>query len=245
MGNRFGARPALRDHRSSLLLFGAGIGLAGWSLASHQQAVAESLFGAEPVQADSTLAIAQPLGDDRWALALVERTQPGRHCWRERSDGTVHLRPEDFLRPGLCSRVQSSNSYSLRTAGQDLPSYWRLRIEPTEDRLELQAFNPSQPTPIVIGVSDKPSGTGTDETPAFRLNTGWTVEKRSYEGRLLNHLYLSNRQPLGTLLSAAAAGSGTLPVAPPPLLPARAEPGPAMPEPGQVIALQVVPFRSP
>jgi hypothetical protein len=233
----------LQRYRGPLLLILSGAVLAASAMANHPQAEAQSLFGAEPVSAGSTLAIAQRLGNDRWTLALVERLLPGRHCWREQSDGSVKLRTDDFLRPGLCSRVHSSSSYSLRAAGEDLPTTWRVRIEAVGNRLELQAFNPSQPTPIVIGVSQKPSAmaAGPDIVPSFRLNPGWGFEKRSYEGRLLSHLYLSSPQPIGAELSASRG----LPVAPPPL-PTRAEPRMLVsPQPDQVIALEVVPFRNP
>jgi hypothetical protein len=242
---RLGIDTALQRYRGPLLLMLTGAALVSSAMANHPQAEAQSLFGAEPVSSGSTLAIAQPLGNDRWTLAVVERLLPGRHCWREQSDGSVKLRTEDFLRPGLCRRVQSSSSYSLRAAGEDLPTTWRLRIEAVGNRLELQAFNPSQPTPIVIGVGQKPSanrmGAGSDIVPAFSLNPGWGFEKRSYEGRLLSHVYLSSPQPIGAELNA----SRPLLVAPPPL-PTRAEPRMLVsPQPDQVIALEVVPFRNP
>lgn len=231
---------AVQRYCGPVLLTMAGGSLAACLLAGNPQVLAESLFGAEPVPEGSILTVAQPLGDDRWTLVLVERLQPGRHCWRDQGDGSVKLRTADFLRPGLCTRAQSSSSFSLRAAGRDLPTYWRLRIEPVGTRLELQAFNPSQPTPITIGVGQKPAGDSKDTMPALRLNPGWTLEKRSYEGRLLSHLYLSSREPIGASLSA----SGELPIAPPPL-PPRAEPRTVAQEPGQVIALQVIPFENP
>ena len=236
-----------RTYRALAALSLAGIGAAAASIANAPGAGAAGIFGAEPLAEDSTVALAQPVDGTRWNLVVVERLQPGNSCWQRQGNGLVSLEPDALSNEALCSRLQSSSGYSLRAAGQDLPTPWRLRIEATGNRLELQALNPSLPAPITIGTAPLASVNPGGALPAFTLNPGWTFQKRSYEGRLLSHVYLSTRDPLA-LLQARARGQApeTNSTA---SLPATALPPLATPlrnrEPvaGQVISLQVVPFR--
>jgi len=190
---------------------------------------AAGMFQAEPLAEGSTVALAQPVDGNRWNLVVVERLQAGRGCWQRHSDGLVTLEADALSNEAGCSRLQSSSGYSLRAAGQDLRTPWRLRIEAVGERLELQAFNPGLSTPVTIGTAPIPSGVIGAALPAFSLNPGWSFQRRSYQGRLLSHVYLS---------SAAALAARR-----PPVLPALSSPQPGRdPLPGQVISLQVVPF---
>lgn len=196
---------------------------------------AAGIFGANPLADESTVALAQPVDGSRWNLVVVQRLQGSTGCWRRQDDGLVSLEPEALSNDAVCSRLQSSSGYSLRAAGQDVGMPWRLRVEPVGNRLELQAFSPSQNTPITIATAPLVNGgTGTGSgvaLPAFSLNPGWSFQQRSYEGRLLSHVYLSSQAPLTTLQSDRLSQERQ-PNTPPPLAAA-----------GQVIALQVVPFR--
>ena len=213
---------------AALALAGGGAGLVAISAAP--RAGAAALFSAEPLPDGAAIALAQPVDGDSWTLVVLERLQPGSGCWRERARGLVSLDPTAISDDSLCSRMQSSSGYSLRAADQDLPSPWRLRIEPAGNRLELQAFNPSLPNPITIGTAPRVQTGESGTLPAFRLNAGWSIQGRSYRGRRLGHIYVSSSAPLGpgpiqSLPPAAAPGRGDQAV------------------PGQVISLEVVPFR--
>ena len=230
-------------------LAAAAAAIATAALANAPVAGAAGIFGAEPLADDSTVALAQPVDGSRWNLVVVERLQPGTGCWQRQSQGLVSLEPDALSNETHCNRLQSSSGYSLRAAGQDLRSPWRLRIEAVDNRLELQAFNPSLSSPITIGTA--PLSSNASGLPAFTLKPGWSFQKRSYEGRLLSHVYLSSREPAAVLQARARgqAAGGSLAVgklvAPPAV---STNPNPAGltsrdPAPGQVIALQVVPFR--
>lgn len=236
-----------RTYRGLAALSLAGIGAAAASISNAPGAGAAGIFGAEPLAEDSTVALAQPVDGTRWNLVVVERLQPGNSCWQRQGNGLVSLEPDALSNEALCNRLQSSSGYSLRAAGQDLPTPWRLRIEAAGNRLELQALNPSLPAPITIGTAPLASVSPGGVLPAFTLNPGWTFQKRSYEGRLLSHVYLSSRDPLALLQARArgqapeASSTASLPTTalPPLATPLRNR----EPVTGQVISLQVVPFR--
>lgn len=249
-----GTSKRTRHGLGALAAGAAGIAVA--AMANAPVAGAAGIFGAEPLAEGSTVALAQPVDGTRWNLVVVERLQPGTGCWQQQGQGLVSLEPDALTNETLCNRLQSSSGYSLRAAGQDLRSPWRLRIEAVDNRLELQAFNPSLSTPITIGTA--PLSSNASALPAFTLNPGWSFQKRSYEGRLLSHVYLSSREPAAVLQARARAAGGSLTigklVAPPAVSvtaaasPTRTGPNPASlasrdPMPGQVIALQVVPFQ--
>ena len=239
----------LKRTRHGLGALAIAAGAIGTTAISHTPvAGAAGIFGAESLADDSTVALAQPVDGSRWNLVVVERLQPGSGCWQRQGNGLVTLEPEALNNDTLCNRLQSSSGYSLRAAGQDLGSPWRLRIEAVGNRLELQAFNPSLTSPITVGTA--PLSTDANALPAFSLNPGWSFQKRSYQGRPLSHVYLSSREP-AALLQARARGqaAGTL-SAPPTVglaVSSTARSSSSLtsrePVPGQVIALQVVPFR--
>ncbi len=240
---------AKRTYRALAALSLAGIGAAAGSMAHGPVAAAAGIFGAEPLADDSTVALAQPVDGTRWNLVVVERLQPGTSCWQRQANDLVSLEPEALSNESLCNRLQSSSGYSLRAAGQDLAVPWRLRIEANGNRLELQALNPSLPGTILVGTAPLANVTPGGALPAFTLSPGWTFQKRSYQGRLLSHVYLTTRDPVA-LLKARARGqaptAGGLPTAalPPLATPQRTTPlRTREPAAGQVISLQVVPFR--
>lgn len=237
-----------RTYRALTALCLAGLGAAATSMASAPGAGAAGIFGAEPLANDSTVALAQPVDGTRWNLVVVERLQAGNGCWQRQANGLVSLEPDALSNEAACNRLQSSSGYSLRAGDQDLSAPWRLRIEAVGNRLELQALNPSLPAPITIGIAPLPRRVDAAALPAFSLNPGWSFQKRSYEGRLLSHVYLSTPEPLGQL-QARSRDQASEPVArnslsnaaglPPLASPLRNQ----EPQPGQVISLQVVPFR--
>ena len=131
-----------------------------------------------------------------------------------------------------------------------------MRLEPDGGQLQLQATSPQAAAPIVVASAPLPDAAPTgDQFVPLELQPGWNLEQRSYEGRRLSHIYLSNGDPLPLLL-AKATGSGSLlakPALPPPPLVAQTprsgrsersgDSGIGSSMTGGVIALQVVPFR--
>jgi len=210
--------PSLGSRRRYLVAAGAAALLAG--ALPQQLARAAAPFGSTPVETDRAIALAQPLSGDRWNLVVLEQLQPAPACWRRNADGTVDSF-ETYQPASVCGRFASSNDFSLRIAGDDLRHPWRLRLENRDGQLELLATSPESPTPLLVG-SGAVSG---DKLVALDLAEGWNLERRQFEGRSLNHLYLANAEPLPVLLARASGGNG-------PLL-GRATPPPPPPSPLQ------------
>jgi hypothetical protein len=199
-----------RSLRTLLLLAGATCVAAPTLLVR-----AASPFGSEPVPSRQVIALAQPLGDGRWNLVVLEQREPAPPCWRRHADGTV-TSYETHLSEATCGRYLSSNAYSLRVAGNDLRHPWRLRIEQQRDQLSLLAVGSQQPQPLLVG-SARVAGARPVE---IQLAQGWGLERRSYEGQRLSHLYVANPNPLPVLMAQARAGGSDLlavaPLPPPP-----------------------------
>lgn len=250
-------------------LAATGLGLLAAAGACLQPlAEARAIFDSQPIPANQVVALAQPLAGNRWGLVLLEQRQAGVSCWQTQADGTV-LNMADGVRNEIyCGRYASSGAYSLRVAGSDLSRPWQLKLETSNDRLELQATSPQTTSPIVVAQGAIPSGaTAPNTLVPLELRSGWGLERRSYNGRLLSHIYLSSGDPLPLLLARARSSEPllALPASPPPAI-AVSRPGrssrfargsQALPvttpfspasdsgdsQPGEVIALQVVPFR--
>jgi hypothetical protein len=238
-------------------LVAAGVAASGLALAlAGQHALARVLFGSEPVPADRVIALAQPLAGNRWTLVLLEQLQESAPCWqREEAGGLVNV-TDSVTNPVLCGRYSSSSAYSLRVNGTDLTSSWRLRLETDAGQLQLQATSPQAAAPLVVASAPMPASAPADsQLVPLEFQPGWGLEQRSYEGRRLSHLYLSNGDPLPLLLAKATSSGNLLaqPALPPPPLasqPRRGGPAERIGDSGigsgtigGVIALQVVPYR--
>ncbi len=193
----------LRLKRRYLAAAGA-VSLAA-AVLPQQWARAAARFDSAPVEAERTMALAQPLSGNRWNLVVLEQLEPTRPCWRRFDDGSVATYEKD-LPATSCGLYSSSSAYSLRIAGDDLSHPWRLRVESRGGRLELLASSPEQSSPLVVG-SAEPSGDGLVE---LQLAEGWAFERRVFGGQSLQHLYVSNAEPLPVLLARANAGGDPL-----------------------------------
>lgn len=192
--------------RTYLAVAGAmALGTAGVSVLPQQFAKAAAPFESIPVEAGRAIALAQPLSGDRWNLVVLEQLEPAPPCWRRFDDGSVTTY-EKNLPAGSCGLYSSSSAYSLRLAGDDLSHPWRLRVESRDGRLDLIATSPEQPTPLLVG-SAEAAGNGLVE---LQLAEGWSFARRSFEGRSLNHVYVSHAEPLPVLLARANAAGGEL-----------------------------------
>jgi hypothetical protein len=195
-----------RLQRTYLAAAGAmALGTAGAAVLPQQFAKAAAPFESVPVDAERAIALAQPLSGDRWNLVVLEQLVPAPPCWRRFEDGSVTTY-EKNLPAGTCGLYSSSSAYSLRIAGDDLSHPWRLRVESRGPRLELLASSPDKPTPLLVGSAEAASN-GLVE---LQLEEGWSFARRSFEGRSLNHVYVSHAEPLPVLLARAESVDGEL-----------------------------------
>lgn len=203
-------------------LAAAGLSLATGATAAGliPLAQARALFESQPIPANQVIVLAQPLAGNRWTLVLLEQRQAEIPCWQSQRDGTVLSMADGVRNETYCGRYSSSGAYSLRVAGNDLNRPWQLKLERSNDQLQLQATNPQTRNPIVVGQAPIPATMpGPNTLVPLALEEGWELERRSYDGRLLSHIYLSNGTPLPLLLARSRSGSPLLAMPPAPLPP--------------------------
>ncbi len=194
------------------------------------QAAQAATFGEQAVAQDNFVAVAAPVGNTgRHQLLVIEQQSNRRDCWSE-NGSIVNPLLANFDFTGICGRYTDSNGYSIRTGGQDLGVQYNLRTVRQGADLVLQGvpFLPNRPT-IELGRAPY-----TNNFVRIDLNDGWEFSKRTYQGRALGHVYLSNAQSL-TALTQNSNTSASRPSTPtPPRQPQDKQPTPQpTPEPSQ------------
>ena len=195
----------------------------------------QSLFDGQPVDPRRYAVLARPLGNGEWNLLVLEQILPGPPCWQQRPDGLVDPSLNRFDYTGICGRYLDSNGYSLRLANREgvAPGGGplRLRLQPNGADLQLLATAPELARELIVGRAPIPSRDRTGFV-ALRLAPGWELQRRTYQGQSLNHLYFAHQASAEQLVAAASleagpAGGGRrslalLPPPPPPVAPGAA-----------------------
>ncbi|AFY37658.1 hypothetical protein Lepto7376_1306 [[Leptolyngbya] sp. PCC 7376] len=182
----------------SLLLASTAMYFGLWG---HSQANA-TLFGANQIDESEAVAIAVPINDgESYNLVILEQLNQQRQCWREQGDSPTVIDPLllSFDFTGICGRSTDSNGYSLRLGGEDMAWKYDLRLVFERNELKLKAFNSSNPwrSPIEVG-STRGLAKGTLK---IHLNAGWTLGKRTYQGKTLGHIYMVNENSANQLVA--------------------------------------------
>lgn len=147
-------------------------------------------FGEREINQNRLIAMAVPFGYQDYNLVIVEQIPGERRCWRENGTFPVQVKPLllEFDFTGSCRRSTDSNGYSLRINGQDASLAYLLKIVKRKRQLFLIAIpRDRSQQELVIGQTN---GLAKGELKIF-LNPGWRFTKRIYNGRTLNHIYLS------------------------------------------------------
>lgn len=154
-------------------------------------AVTAATFGQKEVAQTKFIAIAVPGASGFYNLVLLEQKSTKKKCWRESGTNPTKVYPLllSFNFTGICSRSTDSNGYSLRQAGQDLGLDYRLSIEKRQGGLVLLG------TPN-LGRKGQAMEIGRTHglSSGFLkiiLNPGWRFSKRTYNGKILGHVYLT------------------------------------------------------
>ena len=196
-----------------------------------QESAARALFDSAAVAEKRFAVLAQPIGRAQWKLLVLEQIKAQPRCWRARQDGLVEPSLNRFNFSGICKRYLDSNGYPLRSGGQDLGTRFRFRLKRSGTSLKLEALDPQQRAPLLVGQA-RISKRDPNGFVALRLEPGWALERRVYQGRPLNHLYFAHQEPVNRLLAIASSrghrsdfsrlGAPMAPLTPPPLLAAPA-----------------------
>ena len=192
-----------RTYLRSLILAAVVVSAAGLLPAAQS---ARGLFDSKALQQNRFAVLAQPLGQRNWKLLVLEQIKQRPRCWTPRADGLVDPTLNTFNFAGICSRYLDSNGYSLRSGGEDLGSRFRLSLRQRGNSLHLQALNPRQGAPIVVGRATIPRR-DRNGFVQIQLDPAWRLERRVYKGRTLSHVYFAHPDPVNRLLAQAERGS--------------------------------------
>ena len=177
--------------------------LVPWPLVSSPLARAADLFDSLAVEGSRFAVLARPVGVDEWNLLVLEQIQSQPQCWVRRPDGLIDPSLNRFDFTGICNRYLDSNGFSLRVSRQDLATTHRLRLQQVGGVLQLQATSPEQPTVLVVGRGTVPRR-DRDGFVLIQLDPGWQLERRTFSGRSLNHVYFANASSLPQLIAQAS-----------------------------------------
>ena len=192
-----------RTYLRSLILAAVVVSAAGLLPAAQS---ARGLFDSKALQQNRFAVLAQPVGQRNWKLLVLEQIKQRPRCWTPRADGLVDPTLNTFNFAGICSRYLDSNGYSLRSGGEDLGSRFRLSLRQRGNSLQLQALNPRQGAPIVVGRATIPRR-DRNGFVQIQLDPAWRLERRVYQGRTLSHVYFAHSDPVNRLLARAERGS--------------------------------------
>ena len=221
---------------TALMVGGSSSALPGWT---------RSLFDSKPLKQEQFAILARAVGRDGWKLLVLEQIKARPLCWKDQADGLVEPSLNGFDFTGICSRYLDSNGYSLRTAGEDTQKSVRLRLRQGRNGLELQALDPNRSTAVVVAKA-RQARRNKDAFVKLKLEPGWQLERRAYQGRTLSHVYFANNESLNQLIAKASKPPGrsvwtpTMAQAP---RAARAPRSPSSYSGKGPIRLEVIPFR--
>ena len=162
-----------------------------------------SLFDSKPLKQDQFAILARAVGRDGWKLLVLEQIKARPLCWKDQADGLVEPSLNSFDFTGICSRYLDSNGYSLRTAGEDTKKSVRLRLRQGRNGLELHALDHNRNTAVVVATA-RQARRNKNAFVKLKLEPGWQLERRAYQGRTLSHVYFANSASLNQLTAKAS-----------------------------------------
>jgi len=171
-----------------------------------------SIFGNVEVNPNQFVVVASPFGinQQHYQLLIIEQLSNARPCWREYGSNPVMVEPLllNFDFTGICNRSTDGNNYSIRIGSEDLGGRYLLSAIRQGNELLLVGSSLREPNvpPIVIG---RTGGIGRGYHKVV-LDPGWRLTRRTYQGRVLGHLYLTG-DPTVVNAPPANAGSVSLP----------------------------------
>lgn len=151
---------------------------------------AQSMFDETNVDQGRVVAMAIPHGFGGYKLLVLEQQKDTRKCWAEQGNSPVIIDPLllNFNFTGICGRATDSNGYSIRVNGQDLALSHSLSLQSMGDQVYLVGVSRQSGEKLVIG---RTNGLASGMLKVF-LEPGWKFTKRTYQGKVLGHFYLSN-----------------------------------------------------
>jgi hypothetical protein len=208
-----------------LLRRGARLALAAGLVAAvpAPPSQAQSLFGASEVDPSRFVLVAAPIGSGaRSQLNIYEQVRGSRPCFAVGTSKPAAVDPllASFDFTGVCSRYIDANGFSVRVAGSDLGTVYRLMVSREKGDVLLLAV----PTRAGAGPEMVVARTGGQASGFLKLELepGWKLMRRSFRGRALGHVYLYTDAFPGTPTATPAAAPAEAPAGAPAAAPAAA-----------------------
>lgn len=151
-------------------------------------------FDETEINQDRVIAIAQPGGLTGYQLLIVEQVTDRRKCWSESGSNPVRVDPllATFDFTGICGRATDSNGFSIRMAGTDLALKYSLILQNVDGNVVLMGIpTDANAQAIIIGRTNG----DVNGFMKITLDPAWRFTKRTYQGKVLGHFYLTSSQP--------------------------------------------------
>ena len=183
-----------------------------------------SEFTETAIEQTDVIAVARPYGTEttKYDLLVIEQIPNKKQCWQTSGATPSMVDPllmnYDFT--GHCRRATDSNGYSVRIDGEDYGLEYLLRLVPKGNELVLVATSRTGRAPELILGSTQGMAAGFMQV---QLNPGWQFTKRTYQGKVLGHFYISGSQ--ANILQQWVTTNAPAPVQPDPV-----QPDPVQPE---------------
>ena len=163
-------------------------------------------FQEQEINQEQIAVVAVPFGYKEHRLEIIEQVAGKEQCWIE--SGTAPVKVDllllNFDHTDSCRRVVNTNGYTLRLNGKDERIAHVVKIVQDRGELKLIAFHKDSSQPkIEIGSTNGLS----DGAMKIILNPGWKVSQRVYEGKAINHLYLSGNTGSSSTYSSSTSST--------------------------------------
>jgi len=199
--------------RAAVITTASCLAISGFSPAT------ANVFEKREVDPNDFIAIAVEYQDGVHKLLIVEQVSNQQACWSENSSQSLNnpvlvdplLLNFDFT--GICRRSTDSNGYSIRMNDQDLGRDYLLTLVEREGEIVLlgvrRPWAVSGPRRIEVG---RTRGYADGNEKIF-LDPGWRFTKRTYQGKVLGHVYLTYDSAGDTITEPNTIPQQTLPPA--------------------------------
>ncbi|GAB4555303.1 MAG: hypothetical protein Tsb0014_47900 [Pleurocapsa sp.] len=161
-------------------------------------------FGEVAVEQENLIAVAVPYNYRKYRLAIIEQIPGQQACWSESGSNpvTVDLLLLNFDHTNSCLKAVDTNGYSLRVNGKDDKVEYTLNLVENNGELQLVADHQDpKRRDLVVGRTN-----GLKEAPLkINLDPQWQFTKRLYEGKAIQHIYLSNNSDPEVIEDVATA----------------------------------------
>lgn len=170
-------------------------------------AQANSVFGQQEVSPNRVTLMATPYnGGYAQQLTVLEQVGTEKACWGEQGASPTLINPLllSFDFTGMCARGVDGNGYSIRVNGEDLYlRYTPQIIEKNGELLLIAKPNRKGDLSFVIARSRGPA----QSFSKLILEPSWRITKRVYQGKVLDHFYLTHDQALATTAGPTSGAS--------------------------------------